>query len=382
MVYENHGDLYLQDGTKPSIQRTHSGKDRDPILSDDGGKIVFYRGDAFDNVYSINADGSKEQALIKSKSLPVLGRGDVKNLTFVPGTHYILFNTYICNPQVHLYVAADCTVGIYIVDTDSAKMSELVAGLHGDRMQGRNFEVSPNGTWISVADSGHVDIYSLNLYSGSAEIWIPDVILYNRTKPNEFLPQQYWLPDSSGVIAIIASDLYNEPGTPPQTYAAFRYKLYDKAIQIPLDPSPMWVGGFCYFSVSPDRNWIIYINGNETISVYLGDLNDGQVENYVGDDCSFQGVYSWSPDSRHFSNSFLVNGSIGAVDIGAVDGPPLHIGGIFVGWIDASHYVYDVIKDKVFVETRIGEIGGQSMALPKGFHWSNLFVVLPPKTEP
>ena len=82
MIYANHrdvfienGNLYIRDGINKAVQLTRSGKDTDPILSDDGKKIVFYRGAAYDNVYSINADGTQEKPIIISKTLPVLGRG-------------------------------------------------------------------------------------------------------------------------------------------------------------------------------------------------------------------------------------------------------------------------------------------------------------------
>ena len=56
MVYVEGGNLYIRDGLNTPIQLTDSGTDQNPVLSDEGKKIVFYRGDDFDTVFSINAE--------------------------------------------------------------------------------------------------------------------------------------------------------------------------------------------------------------------------------------------------------------------------------------------------------------------------------------
>jgi hypothetical protein len=71
MAYVVDDNLYLQDGSNPPIQLTHSKEGRIFEFSDDGEKIVFYRqgmdvGDE-GGTYSINADGSREQVLITKK---------------------------------------------------------------------------------------------------------------------------------------------------------------------------------------------------------------------------------------------------------------------------------------------------------------------------
>jgi len=370
MVVVRNGNLYRQNGTNPLVQLTYSGKDRDPIISDDGEKIAFYRGEAFDNVYSINADGSKEQAIIRNQSLPVLGRGDVEALTFVPNTHFLFFNTYLCNASKALYNAPDCTVGIYSVDIDSGEISELVSGLSGNGTQTRNFEVSPDGKYISVAASGHIDIYSL--YMQWIDISKQDVIPYNRTIPDEFLLLQYWLPDSSGLIAILPSDIYNEPATPPHTFTAWRYTIANKvdngaAVQILIDP-PIVFNSACNFSVSPDRNWIFYIS-DRIPSLYLGNMNDAHSQAYNWENgCPSLLVASpqWSPDSQHFAWQGTIV---------AVDGTSISIDGDFIGWIDAKYYFYSAIENNG-VKIHIGEINGKSIALPENFQWSPTYIIL------
>jgi hypothetical protein len=364
MAFTQNGSLYFQDGIKTPIQLTFSGEDRDPIISSDGEKIVFYRGEAFDNVYSINADGSQEQAIIESQSLPVLGRGDIKALTFVPKSHFLLFNTFLCNPSEALYNAPDCTVGIYSTNADSGELSELISGLSGNALQERNFVVSPDGGYISVATSGHIDIYSL--YTQQVEIFQQNVILYNPTIPDEFLPLQYWFPDSDNLLALLPASEYNEPGTPPHIFTAWRYTVDENlAIQILLDP-PIIFLWTCNFSVSPDRSWIFYVSDGIP-SLYLGNLNDGRTQSYK-DGCPSSSVISpqWSSDSKHFASQSTIV---------AIDGTSILIDGDFRGWIDASYYFYETIEEskrKIY----IGEIDGESIALPEGYQWSPTYVIL------
>jgi len=93
------GNIFVRNGFNPPIQLTVSGIDQSPIISDDGERIAFYRGDSFDTVFTINADGSQEQVAIKAELLPILAQGKLNALTFVPDTHLLLFNTFLCNPE-------------------------------------------------------------------------------------------------------------------------------------------------------------------------------------------------------------------------------------------------------------------------------------------
>ena len=303
----------------------------------------------------------------------MLGQGKVRALTFVPSTHTLLFNTYLCNPQVALYNASDCTVSIYSVDTDIGAINQLIAGLGGNTMQSQNFEVSPDGRMLSIANLGHVDIYFL--YSHSIDIFHQDVILYSHTIPDEYLPHIYWLPDSSGLIAVLATDKYNEPATPPHTYAVWRYKFdKDLAVQISLNATIVF-SSRCSFSISPDKNWIYFMGneiGDETAmpSLYLGNLENGHtqaIEWTLNIDCPIPFSIRWSPD-----NSYYAFWNVSA----PVDKTPSNpINGDFLSWIDARHYFYQEINGGAKA-IRIGEIGGEGIELPDDFRWFFTYVLL------
>ncbi len=365
MVYVKDGNLYIQNGSKAPAQLTRSGKDRAPIFSDDGQKLVFYRGYASDNVYSINADGTDEKLIVDSESLPVFGQGYVEFLTFRPSTHEVFFSTFLCESEntMYSYIFNYCTVSIFLVDADTGYVMTLVNALHGDVGQGRNFEISPDGRFLSVAASGHIDIV-YNIFNGRPDFF-KDQLNFKRTIPNEYLPVQYWLPDSSGFIAVLPDDNFNEPATPPHAYTVWRASPRDTNVQqIPLT-HPIEFNSGCNFSVSPDGNWIFYNSNNEGIPAsYLGNLNTGSAQLY--DDVSCPSTYEsspkWSPDSHYFATKYLSGESI----IGAVDGPPISIEGEFIQWIDASHYFY-TLKEKDIFNTYIGNLGGTPIKIADDF---------------
>lgn len=373
MVYEKDGNIYSRDGLDQPKQLTYSEEDRDPILSSDGEKVVFYRGKSDNHVYSINADGSNEQLIIKSQLLPILAQGDIKALTFVPNTHFVLFNTYLCNESKALYNAPDCSVGVYSVNADSGEISTVVEGLSGNKTNSRNFQISPEGKFISVAAAGYLDLYYFS--SGYSDITYPNAIQYYRTTPDEYLPDQYWLPDSSGLVAVTTLSKTHEPGTAPSPYAVLRYTIKDgQVIQIPFE-LPIVFNSGCNYSVSPDRNWIFYLSDENSQEIkmptlYLGNLNNGHSQSIEWEfniDCPGPSIPRWSPDSKYYA--FEKN-------LFAVDGTLIPIDGHFSGWIDSKHYLYLTKEGQSPWKTHIGEIGGSSIELPEDFTWSPEFVIL------
>lgn len=376
MVYEIDGNIYRRDGANPPKQLTYSGEDRDPILSGDGDKVIFYRGKSDENVYSINANGSNEQLIIKSQLLPILAQGDIKALTFVPNTHFMLFNTYLCNESKALYNASDCSVGVYSVNVDSGEIRAVVNGLSGNRANSRNFQISPDGAIISITAAGHLDLYYFS--SGYSDITHPDALRYYRTMPDEYLPDQYWLPDSSGLFAVITLSQSFEPSTAPSPYAVLRYTINDEqGVQIPLE-MPIVANSGCNYSISPDGNWILYLSDENSAeikmpSLYLGNLNNGQSQRIDWEffsDCpsSYYGS-RWSPDGKYYGFERKLF---------SPDGISISIDGYFSRWIDSTHYFYLTYQEnqQPLWKVHIGEIGGNAIELPKDFIWQADFVIL------
>jgi Tol biopolymer transport system component len=356
-AYIKDNNIYFQSSEGQPVQLTSSGKDRDPILSDDGQKIAFYRGEANDNINYINSDSGQEYGFIVSETPLLTGKGEIVSPTFVPGTHMLLFNTYLCGPRLGLYDGADCTAGVFSIDTDLGKVETVVNNLSGSSWRDRNFEISPNGKYVSVAGSGHIDIYAAS--SSHFKLAYPNVINYYITTPDEYLPAQYWLPNSSGLIAILAADgEYNDPADPPSQYTAYRYTIKDKqGVQLLLDKFMIRGDGW---SISPNRNWMLF-TGNDSgyyawqdeALNYLVNLNDSHTQAYEGIGWPLSNC-QWSPDSKHFvSSTNTFAGFIGSVD----GSTPIPVGGSFLEWIDNTHYYYAVWENTIDT-TRyyIGEI--------------------------
>ena len=370
IVLVKDGNLYIQNGTKAPVQLTYSGTDHDPVISIEGNKVAFYRGEGFGAVYSINADGSQEQIIIESQSLPILGQGEIHSLTFQRDTHKLYFNTYLCESSPYLYVYPSCTIGIYSVDADTGELAEIRAGLSGYAGQNRNFELSPNGNFLSIATSGHID-----LYYASGDIFYQDAIIYRRTVPNEFIPTQYWLPDSSALIAILPISGVNEVTGPPSIFSASRFQLEGNvSAQIPLEPLIMWNSG-CSFSMSPDRNWVFYnSDATDRFRLYLGDLTDGTSRAYDlewGPNCPMPNTHLWSPDSKYFAFSQV---------LGSIDGTLVPFSGQFLGWIDDNHYFFETITETTR-KINVGEVGKENIALIEGFQLTPAFVLLKSETD-
>lgn len=337
-VTASNGNLYVRDGMELPKQITQSGTDHDPVISDDGQKIVFYRGEKFDNVFVINADGSGEKELVGKKTFPTSTTRKILSPTFRLGTNYIIFSTYTCQD-------AECQIGVFRVDTESLAITELVKGLPTQRALDDIFKVSPDGQFFVVKNADALDLYSIdgkilqaNFVSGAAHA-------------------AYWLPDSSGLIVLSASR---------GDYSMWRYTLKDRHVEkISIDPVPAFDEDIsCYLSISPDRNWIFYQDHEQ--KKRLGNLTDAQTQVYAwGSDC----VLKWSPDSQHFASQ---------TEIGSVDGtPPIKLAdGHFIAWLDDTHYLFSKGKSIIELKTYIAEVGQEADATQIDFLWSPVYAVI------
>lgn len=339
-VTVSNGNLFVRDGTELPVQITKSGTDHDPVISADGQKIVFYRGEEFGEVFVVNADGSDEKSIINNKALPELGKSDVKFLTFRLGTHDLLFNTTFCSNPLSF-----CTIGIFLFHAESATFTKFAGGLSGSKYQRINFFESPNGQYLSIADFDHLDLFSMD-----GKVIHPDIV--TGSAKTDWLAEAYWLPDSSGLVAIMST-------------AIWRYSLKtNRAEQLLFAPQPvMLADAACQFLVSPDRAWILYQNDGYS---YLGNLQNAkaQTDNWSGD-CHVQ----WSPDSQHFASQTA---------IGSVDGtPPIKLDGHFIAWLDATHYLYTKGKNMLDLQSYIAEVGKEAAAVQTNFTWSPVYAVLP-----
>jgi len=362
LVYVYQGNLYLQDGSQPPLQLTFSGQDHHPIFSDDGEKIVFWRGRVPDlqDMYAINADGSKERALLTSEIILALDQEGYDETTegisraFVPGTHQLLCSTHQFD---HEYIkfsggqrnSDQRNLDILLVDGNTGEIEVLFPP-----GEGGGYRASPDGRLIAITRSGRVDVADL-----SVQIIYPNLVTYTPSQPFEAYPNLYWLPDSKGLIVSLPAEMdYYDPMEAPAFYVVWRYALDGTSpVYVPLDPSPI---GYEH-RVSPDGNWIIYLPNpielsNSQMPIYLGNLQDGDTQLYVSLDPASPGIPSWSTDSQHFIYSWGVPRSF---YLGSVNELPVLLAeGSFFGWVDASRYLY--LTDGTLM---IGEIDGEAKSI-------------------
>jgi hypothetical protein len=367
MAYIVDGNLYVQNGNNPPKKLSESGEDWFPMFSDDGEKIVFYRGKVWEfhnSIFSVNADGSQMREIITTAWLDTLGAGTkAGHLAFVPNTHQIIFNTYQC-PEYDRTSDSGCIVGLFLIDSDTGKIKKIMKPalggwlpISGDAIWIRNFSISPDGRLLSIAHAGQIDIFDIE-----GNIIHRSIMTYSPTMPFELYPRVYWFPDSNGlIVALPAETEYIGPlqGGDPD-YTIWRYTFDGNVVtQILLDPPPTWihmVESNDVLSVSPNREWVIYFT--EDYKLYKGNLLDGSTELLL------PGLYylpmQWSSDSTHFANS----GSSVEPILGSVDAPPGYIFRVFIGWIDAKRFIYvpNSAEGQENVQLLVGETKGAMLS--------------------
>ena len=376
MAYVVDGNLYLQDGSNQPIQLTNSGKDHSPIFSDDGEKVVFFRGTLPHNVYSINTDGSQEQELVSSELLTALdmeyyNSTELRSLSFVPGTHQILFNTHeldwltLSTKDINRS-GAKPNQDLLLVNTDTSVIKRIL-----EPGQGGIFQVSPNGKLVIIQAIDHIDVIGLDgkiIHRNLATY--PSSWLYDRW------PDIYWTQDSGKLNLVLPLDTGNAlDSSGPEPRTIWQYSMDGKsAVEIHLNPPPIGES----FSISPDGNWVVYTyyyypgKTDETVAsgIYIGNLRDGSSQ--FLESAQLYGIpnsFYWSSDNVHF----IFENEQSLLFLGNVNGTTTSLnGGAFLGWIDTNHYLY--LFSKIF----LGEIGNKTNLfvsdMPIPIHNTNPFI--------
>ena len=302
VVFRQDGNLYFQDGNTEPVQLTLDGKNSNFLaISEDNRKIIFER-EGSSTIYSINSDGTGEQELITSQWLDAFGDGTrMRSPAFVPGTHRLFFNTYLCEPPSYDPL---CSIGLFPIDVDTGQIKIFRTPDKAGKQYSLydNFKVSPDGKMIAIGTVGHIDILDLD-----GKALRKNILSYEPSTPYAPFPVPFWLPDSSGLIVALpttTTDLTSLDFDAP-TFTVWRYTIENnETTQIPLDPSPMIDRQTICESiqVSPDGNWMLHGGGQYTglTSVYLGDLSNGQSQLLTNDPFGACFNSSWSPDSKHF----------------------------------------------------------------------------------
>lgn len=370
VAYVIDGNIYVQDSGGQPVQLTYSGEDRNPTFSGDGEKIVFFRGPLKEQhrLYTINADGSQEQALITGSILTSLGLGynestELDNLVFVPGTHQMLFDTQEFEitgdeERDRQHFGGNKNLDLLIVNIDTMEFARLQ-----DPGKAGLFRVSPNGKLVTD---------SYNVFGINGDIVHSNLITHLPAWEGEgiFL---FWTQDSSKVIILPPIKGNADPMDGPEPRTIWQYPIDGSpAFEVRLYPAPM----AHYFTLSPDGNWIAYSYFHYTgktddafpNGVYLGNLRDGSLRVLGSSSYGAPSSYYWSLDNQYFI--FYDDNHSPSLYLGNTHGDITPLGsGRFIGWIDNKRYI-SYTRGGIAMRTVNEEKSVLILDLPEDFRYS------------
>lgn len=334
IVYRNGGEIWAIEGSGSPSRLATAVDVVDLLISDDGMKVVYVQQpnpDAPVEVHSINFDGSGETTILTPAQLnglyPVEGFRfrTLSMLTFIPGTHTLLFNTRSVPEGPGLIKSDD----LLSLNADDGTLTPIFApGAGGD------FHTAPDGSKMAVVRPNSISIAGTD---GSG--LRPDLVTYTPVITySEFMyyAKPVWKPDSSAVGVVIPS----EDPLASATHATIW--------RIPADTGPaenlgVVDGDFYFFEsstgslLSPDLNRLSFRRETTTDNVYDMHISnsDGTAASvYATGGVRWQG---WAPDSTYFAYTLddpmdLYIGEIGA--------PPQAVGSCNqVRWMDGSSFL-------------------------------------------
>ncbi len=251
-------------------------------------------------------------------------------LGFVPGTHQLLFETFLCQSQEF---ESPCSTTISLADTGTGEIRNLAdPGLALQRNSiPRNVVASPNGKMVALGTMDGVEILALD-----GSVVRHNVLPYEPNTPTILFPSLFWLPDSSGLIVALPNTTYHSLADGDlSAHTVWHYTIgNNQTVEIPLDPTAM----LYTFQVSPDGHWIVYGGLANNNSVYLGNLEDGHVQAFG---YAQQSSFSWSPGSKYFIYTDL-RSTLGTID----DPPNPTLACYLMQWIDANHFTCFTAEEK------------------------------------
>lgn len=388
MAYIIDGNLYLQDSGKQPVQLTNSGKDHTPTFSDDGQKIVFYRGatqslinkgnlvysaEQYADRYVINADGSQEQVLLPPGSLTKLNRGYGKftkfyNFNFIPGTHDLIFNTCevkSANDATGNLSSIDIRSNqdLLIVNTDSMEIKSLLAP-----DKAGIFELSPDKKLDIAYTEKYIDVV------GTYEKIVRHHMIPYKSAWESEMTSTSWSQDSTKFVFVAPLTGNGDGLDGPEPESIWQYSIGKNSVrEIRFNPPLM----NNYFTFSPDGNWVVYHyfaypgKTDETFpaGVYVGNLLDGsshQATMPTGLPGPDDAYYQWNQKSDHFM-MYHDSDRDKTIYLGNTQGEivPLTTAKLWIGWLDNQRYLF-YRSDKLIM----GELGKEEMmpvlSLPVG----------------
>lgn len=359
VAYVDNDNLQLWTEGVGSVMLYTGQKVDQVLLSDDGQVILFKTVDSNwlpIGLYRINTDGSNLMQLITGPEFvamatdPYALTADIYQMTFVPGTHTVTFNTRQLFEGPGLSIQNE----IKQVDTNTGLVTVLFTAAEPS-----NFHYSPDGSQIALSDHN-----SISLINANGTNLRPDVITFpvvNTASEYSLFPPPTWAPDSSYLRVVIPSAEPWGPGA------------YITVYNIPVDGSPgtsigVFTGlpffNFHYSGISPDMQKLIYHTqfgppANNQYEIHIVDLAGGIDTVYSN---GSQVLMRWAPDSEHFvlgrAGSPTLLGRIGFGSMALTDVVTVQA----VYWVDSTRFIFTTGSHASW-EIRLGSLGAPSILI-------------------
>lgn len=334
IAYTSAGNVWIIVGENPPRQLSHTQHADRVLLSSDGAVVAYAHNNVNADVFElrvVNADGSGDRLILDQAAFDALYPLDSAHhflpsqMTFLSGTHRLLFNTQAAFEGPG-YIKNDDVLSI---DMDTESLKRLLApGSGGD------FYPSPDGTKLAIIQAdriGLADSDGSNLHPNLLTFAM--VMTYSEFT---FYPEPVWSLDSSHFAVVIPSEdplapnptstvwILSVDGSPPaQTAFIDGQSFFPQAFGAPV--------------IAPDLSKIAFMRSGS-------EQNEGHLV-IADEDGSGEIVYStgnlrwigWSPDSSAFAFS------VGPKDLklGATGEPPLPLGnGMQFRWVNSEDYLF------------------------------------------
>jgi hypothetical protein len=261
LVYTKGGNLWVSEDGGAPVQLTSGGADSDPVISPDGGEVLFRRElpPSLAGLYRfelrvINVDGSGERSVLGPADLPgemgipmesespVLLDQLPFQVEWLRHAHALAFNT-----RVEAGYGLQHKDDLWVIDLDADTVTELLP-----HPQGGMFAYSPDGSRIVVTTAYTVTMVNSDGANRRELVTFPFV---NTASEYALRPVPVWAPDSSYARVAVPSA---EPFGPGATATLWQLPLAGSAVSLatlsgeflfPARDGRLW---------SPDRARIAY----------------------------------------------------------------------------------------------------------------------------
>jgi hypothetical protein len=288
-------DVWLWDENQPVRQLTDQGDVEQVLLSDDGQAVAYLRSseENTQELWHVIPDRGEAQLTLRASQFNRMrnepGQAGVIpfNLSWIPGTHRLAFNTYPLLPGegTWIYVPDD----LWTVDLDSLKLVNLLP-----KGKGGHFSFSPDGQLAAVFSPEALMLINANgtkikqdVLEGFQAIGLGEYYSF---------PSLQWATDSQSLLAAIP--VREDPAGSKTNLVIWKVPV-DGSEPVLVKSVPAYLSQVIF---SPDRSFMAYFRQPEQRSsgreLRISQLDGEEDFLYLRGDVMER--FQWLPDSQRF----------------------------------------------------------------------------------